>query len=208
MAQVLVSDGQQALVSGLQWLAYDKQRCHWHAARDLYGAMHEDGADLSQKYLAKKELAGIIRIRLPKEDFEQVRDQDKAALENSMREAQCKLSDFAGKLFRKGYYRAANYVRRTQDNLFTYVRSWLASGLVCPRASSMIERMMREIGRRLKRIAFGWSEQGAAQMTRIIIKRITSPQEWEAFWNKRLNISGNVILAYRGIRLLPQTLGR
>jgi hypothetical protein len=35
----------------------------------------------------------------------------------------------------------------------------------------------REIGRRLKSIAFGWSEAGAAEMARIIIKRATTAEE-------------------------------
>jgi hypothetical protein len=74
----------------------------------------------------------------------------------------------------------------------------------------MIERMMREIGRRLKKIAFGWSEKGAAKMTRIIIKRITSANEWVDYWKKRLRIEDNVILIYKGVKLLgtPPLLGR
>jgi hypothetical protein len=79
------------------------------------------------------------------------------------------------------------------------VRWWLKSGLVMPRASSMIERLMRELGRRLKRIAFGWSECGAAKMARIIIKRITSAGEWTAYWHARLRITGNVTLTLNRI---------
>ena len=60
--------------------------------------------------------------------------------------------------------------------------------------------MFREIGRRLKKIAFGWSEQGAAKMARIIIKRIASAGEWEQYWRKRLRIEDNVMLIYRGVR--------
>jgi hypothetical protein len=37
--------------------------------------------------------------------------------------------------------------------MFSYVRTWLQTGLVTPRVSSMIERMMREIGRRIKKLA-------------------------------------------------------
>ena len=102
-------------------------------------------------------------------------------------------------LAQKAYSQAVSYVANAKDRLFSYVRFWLRYGLVMPRVSSMIERMMREIGRQLKRIAFGWSEKGAAKMARIIIKRITSAGEWEAYWRKRLRISGNVVLVYRGI---------
>jgi len=74
----------------------------------------------------------------------------------------------------------------------------------------MIERMMREIGRRLKKIAFGWSEKGAAKMARIIIKRITSANEWDEYWKKRLRIEDNVILIYKGVKVqgLQPLLGR
>ena len=98
----------------------------------------------------------------------------------------------------KEYHKAAIYVRNAKENLFFYVRFWLKYGLGCPRAASMIERMMREIGRRLKKIAFGWSEKGEAKMARIIIKRITSANKWEKYWNDRVRLNGNVILVFRG----------
>jgi len=85
------------------------------------------------------------------------------------------------------------------STVFTYVKFWLEYGMVSPRVSSMLERMMREIGRRLKKIAFGWSEFGAAKMTRIIIKRITSAHQWDEYWQRRLRLNGNVILIYRGV---------
>lgn len=73
----------------------------------------------------------------------------------------------------------------------------------------MIERMMRELARRLKRMAFGWSEEGAAKMARIIIKRFTSADQWEKYWRDRLRIQNNVMLVLRGIKVEnPQTLGR
>jgi len=208
LADVLVSDGENSLTEALAGLVNQEQRCHWHMARELPYVMHRDGAPLNQKRKAKKELAAILSVQLPQDDFQKVLPQDKAALEESMREAQRKVQEFVSQLFSKGYYRAANYVRNAQGRLFTYVRYWLQHGLVSPRVSSMIERMMREIGRRLKRIAFGWSESGAAHMTRIIIKRITSPDQWDSYWNKRLRIAGNVILAYRGSKLKPQPLGQ
>ena len=72
-----------------------------------------------------------------------------------------------------------------------------------------VVRMMRELARRLKRMAFGWSEEGAAKMARIIIKRFTSANQWEAYWKKRLNIQGNVIMVLKGIKATsPQPLGR
>ncbi len=80
--------------------------------------------------------------------------------------------------------------------MFSYVRTWLETGLVNLRVSSMIERMMREIGRRIKKIGFGWSPEGAAKMTRIIIKRITSADEWTQYWNDKLKITGEVKISF------------
>jgi len=62
----------------------------------------------------------------------------------------------------------------------------------------------------LKKIAFGWSEKGAAKMARIIIKRITSANEWDEYWKKRLRIEDNVILIYKGVKVqgLQPLLGR
>lgn len=207
LAEVLVSDGEASLANGLADLVNHEQRCHWHMSHELKYVMHRDGAPLKHKRDAQKELAAILSVQLPAEDIQKVRAEDRQGLEDSMRQAQQKVHDFATELFRKGYYRAGQYIRNAEDRLFTYVRYWLKYGLVSPRVSSMIERMMREIGRRLKRIAFGWSHEGAAKMTRIIIKRFTSARQWESYWKKRLNITGNVVLAYRGTKLIPQTLG-
>ena len=104
---------------------------------------------------------------------------------------------------------AADYLIRASENMFSYVRRWLQTGIVTPRVSSMIERMMRELARRLKRMAFGWSEEGAAKMARIIIKRFTSADQWEKYWRDRLRIQGNVLLILRTIKVEnPHTLGR
>jgi len=113
--------------------------------------------------------------------------------------AEDELNKLVGELSSKGYYKVAKYVRNAKENLFSYVRFWLKYGLVSPRAASMIERMMREIGRRLKKIAFGWSDEGAAKMARIIIKRITSAAQWDEYWKERLRINGNVMIILRGV---------
>lgn len=100
-------------------------------------------------------------------------------------------------------------MNRGGKNIFTYLERWLKTGLMTPRVSSMIERMMREIARRLKRIAFGWSPAGAAKMAPIIIKRFTSAAQWEKYWKDRLKIDGKVIMLLKEIKAIaPQPLGR
>ena len=40
----------------------------------------------------------------------------------------------------------------------------------------MIERVMRELGRRIKNIAYGWSDRGVTKIARIILKRFAKCQ--------------------------------
>jgi len=194
IADVLISDGEPGLAEGLAHLVRDQQRCHWHQVHDLDSFMWMDGAKKDERRAMQSQLAGIIGIELPAEDFEQVSEKDKADIGQATVAAERQLEGLVNTLAARGYERAAKYIRYAKDRLFTYVRWWLKSGLVMPRASSMIERLMRELGRRLKRIAFGWSERGAAKMARIIIKRITSAREWTAYWHARLRITGKVAL--------------
>ena len=80
----------------------------------------------------------------------------------------------------------------------------MKTGFRCPRTTSYLERLMREIGRRLKKIAFGWSERGAAQMTRILIRKIVNPQQWEDYWKKVLRLDGHVQILFRSVtRVTP-----
>ncbi len=194
IADVLVSDGEPGLAEGLAHLVRDQQRCHWHQVHDLDRFMWMDGAGKGERRQAQSQLAGIVGIELPAEDFEQVSEKDKEDIRQTTVAAERQLAGLVGTLEARGYKRAARYICYAKDRLFTYVRWWLESGLVVPRASSMIERLMRELGRRLKRIAFGWSERGAAKMARIIIKRVTSAGEWTAYWHQRLRILGKVTL--------------
>lgn len=200
--KILVSDGDDELIRELASLVEERQRCHWHAPNDVKYAMWEDKAPLDERRAMQSRIAGLIGIEIPDEDFEKVKEEDKTAIEEKTEKAEEKLDELIAELTNKGYRKAAAYVRNTKNSLFSYVRFWLKYGLVCPRAASMIERMMREVGRRLKKIAFGWSEKGAAKMARIIIKRITSAREWEKYWNERLRLNGNVILIFRGAKAL------
>lgn len=197
--KILVCDGERGLGDALASLVEDQQRCHWHMPHDVNYVMWEDKAPLGERKNMQRQVAGLIGIELPAEDFEKVSKEDKNALLEKTRKAEEKLEELIAELAGKNYYKAATYVRNAKKKLFSYVRFWLKYGLVCPRASSMIERMMREIGRRLKKIAFGWSEKGAAKMARIIIKRITSAGEWEKYWNEKLRLNGNVTMIFRGV---------
>ena len=86
--------------------------------------------------------------------------------------------------------------------MFGYLEFWLKTGLVVPRTNSFMERLMRELGRRIKKIGFGWTEEGAAKMCRILIRRISDPAEWERWWEQKLGIVGNVLFTLRELKVV------
>lgn len=209
IADMLVSDGERGIAESFSKLCNSHQRCHWHCVQDLNYTMWQDKAGKIERRQMQKRLAAIIGIEIPEEDYEKVDDSDKTALTDAVAAGEYEIRKLIKKLLDKGYVTAADYLIRASKNMFSYIRRWLLTGIVGPRASSMIERMMRELARRLKRMAFGWSEEGAAKMARIIIKRFTSAGQWEKYWRDRLRIQGNVMLVLRSIKVEnPRTLGR
>ena len=209
IADMLVSDGERGIAESFAKLCNSHQRCHWHCVQDLSYTMWQDKAGKVERRQMQKKLAAIIGIELPEGDYEKVDDSDKTALTDAVAAGEYEIRKLIKKLLDKGYVTAADYLIRASKNMFSYIRRWLLTGIVGPRASSMIERMMRELARRLKRMAFGWSEEGAAKMARIIIKRFTSAGQWEKYWRDRLRIRNKVMLVLRSIKVEnPQTLGR
>jgi len=196
-AALLVTDGEHGLAEGLSCLANGYQRCQWHTMRELRFAMWRDGAGKPEREERGRELAGLLGVEVPAEVVEPVSEDDRFEVACRIAQSELGLDQLVSSLLAKGYVKAAGHVRRAKDHLFGHLRLWLKLGLVGPRTSNLIERMMREIGRRLKRIAYGWSERGAGKMARIIIKRFTSSHQWEEFWLKKLRVENKVRLVYR-----------
>lgn len=201
-ADTVVCDGENGLAQSLARLANAQQRCPWHLVRDLSIALWKDGASLEQRRAGQHQLNELVGIELPAAALEVVRPEEREALRQRVKSAEDQLSQLVRTLREQGYQRAANYITDAQDKLFRYVEFWLETGLVCPRTTGWLERMMRELGRRLKKIAFGWSERGAARMACVILRRITDPAEWEAYWRQRLGLLDNVLLSLRSVKTL------
>ena len=146
--------------------AGEQQRCQWHVARDLYHVMHQDGAGVKDVRPAQRRLAGAMAVELPAGDFEKVPDADKLALAARTDEVEAKVMTLVAELEQRGYEKAASYLRRAKSGMFGYVRRWLRWCLVSSRASSMIERVMRELERRINNIAYGWSDRKVTKKTR------------------------------------------
>lgn len=194
---ILVCDGEIGLAESLSKLVSDKQRCQWHVHRDLYHMMRMNGGKIKDVRPMQERLRGIMAIELPKESFAQVPEDQKASIKAKMEQAERDLDVLIGDIRSKGYTVAVNYLERAKHAMFGYVRRWLALGLVCPRASSFIERTMRAIGRRIKKLGYNWKDKGVGKIARIVLKLFATEGEWEEYWRKRMDLNQSVMLNFK-----------
>lgn len=194
---ILVCDGEIGLAESLSRLASDEQRCQWHVHRDLYHAMRMNGGKIKDVRPMQERLRGIMAIELPKESFALVPEDQKASIKAKMDQAEKDLDVLISEIRSKGYAVAVNYLERARHAMFGYVRRWLALGLVCPRASSFIERTMRAIGRRIKKLGYNWKDEGVGKIARIVLKLFATEGEWEEYWRKRMDLNQSVMLNFK-----------
>lgn len=203
IAELLVSDGELAIERGLGKLAKTQQRCQWHLTYDLKSVMkYQDDASNEETKKVKDQLHEIMKIPLPNEPKDKVKPEEILKLEVSIFNAEKQMNALVRDLKEKQYFQTATYVENAKAKLFNYVRVWIRTGDAPPKVSSIIERMMREIKLRLKRIGCNWSPKGAAQMTKIILKRFTNSNEWEKYWSDTLKLNGTMKLDFAGVQFL------
>ena len=200
LANIMVSDGEVGLIKGLQNLTHHRQRCQWHIPHELRPLMkYQDKAPEEDIKHAMEQVHSIFQIEIPEKDFEQVHTEEMLELNEKIKACEMQMKVLSDYLRHKGHSQAATYVYNAKNNLFTYLRFWMKTGVITPKVTSKLERLMREINRRIKKFAFNWSEKGCAIMTRLIIKLLCSPKEWEDYWFERMKLSGNIRLSFDGI---------
>lgn len=197
---VLVCDGELGLAEGLASIATSQQRCQWHVVRDTYHAMWQDGGKKPDIGPVQDRLKRIMAIELPKGSFETVPAEKKDALRKKTEDAEKKMDELIGEVRKGGFEKAGNYLERAKSAMFNYVRRWLALGIACPRASSFIERTMRELGLRLKKMAYGWKETGLNKVSSILLKMFADDESWQAYWKERMDINQAVFMYFKLIK--------
>jgi hypothetical protein len=184
-----VYDGEPGLDNFLADIA-ESQRCTWHAPRGLYHALWEDKLGKKESQPEIDKIKQLIGVELPAEDFELLKDEDKEAVseryQNSKKEIQGLISTFE----EKGYTHGASYLDNLANRLFTHIELWLKTGVIAPKTTSLLERVFREIGRRIKRIAWGWSDEVVTNLSKMIMIRQYSRDQWERYWKEKLGIKG------------------
>ena len=130
----------------------------------------------------------MIGIELPEGDFEILKEEDKEQVKTSYEKSKAEIKELVQTFYSKGYRHGASYLEKLSDRIFTNIELWLKTGVIAPKTTSLLERLFRELGRRLKKIAWGWSDMGATNISKMIMIRQYSREKWEQYWRNKLGI--------------------
>jgi hypothetical protein len=195
-------DGEPGLDDFLADIA-ESQRCTWHGPRGLYHALWEDGLKKKDSQPAIDKIKHLIGIELPEGDFKILKEEDKEPVKAQYNASKAQIQELIETFRQRGYTHGASYLENLSDRLFTHIEMWLNSGVVAPKTISLLERVFREIGRRLKRIAWGWSDKAATKLSRMILLKQYSRTKWEEYWKHKLGIEGNFHINIISVHLSP-----
>jgi len=184
-----IYDGEPGLDGFLSDIA-ETQRCTWHGPRGLYHALWEDGIKKKESQPETDKLKQFIGIELPEGDFEILKEEDKKQVKSQYESSKSKIKELIETFREKGYKHGTAYLENLSERLFTNIELWLKTGIIAPKTTSLLERVFREIGRRLKRIAWGWADKTVTNLSKMIMIRQYSREKWERYWKEKLGIKG------------------
>jgi len=184
-----IYDGEPGLDDFLSEVA-ESQRCTWHGPRGLYHALWEDGLKKKQSRPETDKIKQLIGIELPEGDFEILKEEDKEQVRSKYETSKLEIKELIQTFREKGYKHGTSYLENLSNRLFTNIELWLKTGVIAPKTTSLLERLFREIGRRLKRIAWGWSDKAVTNISKMIMIRQYSRDKWEKYWKEKLGIKG------------------
>lgn len=188
--RLLLSDGERGIDKWLGRFVERTHRCHWHLPRETGYALWEDKVPLEERRAAMKKVGQIIAIEIPEEDIEFVRESEKDELRRRIQKAEEEIEALRKEFESQGYEKAATYLENTRDRLFNHLHLWLETGLIAPRTASIVENFIRELVRRLKKVGWNWSDEGATRVGRIVMIRRYDKEAWYEYWKKRMNLRG------------------
>lgn len=197
--ELFATDGEVELDDHLAGIGRRAQRCIWHIPRGLGYALWKDEVALRKRRRLQKEVAGLVGIELPEGEWELVGPEDRRELWEAKETNRKGMEELALDFKRRGYEKAATYLERAVGRIFSHVELWLETGVVAPRTTSILENVMRELGRRVKKLGWNWRDPGVAQMSQIVMLRRYDPKTWEAWWRDKLGLRGRCRITIQGI---------
>jgi hypothetical protein len=197
-----VYDGEPGLDNFLADTA-QSQRCIWHGPRGLYHALWEDGLKKKESQPHLDRMKHLIGVEIPEGEFEILKEEDKEEVNSRCEASKAEIKELIETFRSKGYLHGASYLENLSDRLFTHIEIWLRTGVIAPKTTSLLERVFREIGRRLKRIAWGWSDKAVTNLSKMILLRQYSRKKWEEYWKRKLGINGHFSIRIERVQLAP-----
>jgi len=195
-------DGEPGLDDFLADVA-ESQRCTWHAPRGPYHALWEDGLKKKDSQSSIDKIKHLIGIELPEGDYELLKDEDKDQVKAQYKTSKAEIIELIKTLKDKGYQHGASYLENLSGRLFTHIEIWLKTGVIAPKTTSLLERVFRELGLRLKKIAYGWSDKTVTNLSKMILLKQYSRKKWEEYWKEKLGIKGYFNVYIRSVELSP-----
>jgi hypothetical protein len=195
-------DGEPGLDDFLADVA-ESQRCTWHGPRGLYHALWEDGLKKKDSQESIDKIKHLIGIELPEGDFELLKEEDKQPVKAQYETSKAQIESLIKTFRDKGYRHGASYLEKISERLFTHIEIWLKTGVIAPKTISLLERVFRELGRRLKRIAYGWSDKTVTNLSKMILLKQYSRKKWEQYWKNKLGIKGHFNIHIQALELSP-----
>ena len=202
IARTLVTDGEEELVNALKKLAGNHQRCLFHMTHELTPLLrYQDIVGKDEAIKISDQLNELLYLDLPEADADPLKSmEDKLKIEVKLNAMKKAIDDFITELKLLGYRKAKTFVENAKAQLFTYIDNWIKTGISNPKVTSLVERIMREIKRRIKKIGFKWSEKGAEKMTRLVLLQLSSTKQfWDDHWAAKMGMEANIKLSFLGV---------
>lgn len=206
IARTLITDGEEELIRRLKKLALSHQRCLFHMTYELTPLLrYQELVGKDEAIKLTDSLSEILYLDLPEQDADPLKNMEhKLKIEIKAKEIKEKLDGFIKDLRAMGYRKATTFIENSKNQLFTYIDNWIKHGISNPRVTSLVERMMREIKRRIRKIGFSWSEKGAEKMTRLVLLQLSSTKQyWENYWKTKMGTDSNIKLTFLGVTVTP-----
>lgn len=175
---VLLSDGEEAIERNLLVEGMEHQRCQWHGWKDMGYMLWAEGMSKEEREIIVSRLRNLT-VTLPLE--ETVAEKDKEGIREKLKRVEASLEEMVVHLRSRGYLKAAWYLKRAGEKLFTYVELWLERGVQVRKTLDIMERTMREIARRTKRIGATWGDVGVLAVLKFLLKRYFDKEGYQRY---------------------------
>ena len=126
-----------------------------------------------------------MAVTLPFE--ETVAEKDKEGIRGKLKGVKASVKEMVVYLRSKGYLKASGYLQRAGEKLFTYVELWLENGVQVRKTLDIMERTIREIARRTKRISASWGDVGLLAILKFLLKQYFDKRGYEEAWRQHYN---------------------